>query len=71
MPTKLLKGRYFLVTEDEAKATRGSQYKDHWSQARGVYVLGFVTYTVNRSMDTRNLTANDHTDSTSSILFTV
>lgn len=42
MPTELLKGRYFLITEDEAKATWGDQHKDYWSQARGGYVLGYA-----------------------------
>ncbi|KAH8760345.1 hypothetical protein F5883DRAFT_425813, partial [Diaporthe sp. PMI_573] len=41
---QLVGGRYFLITEDEAKATWGAEYKDYWSQARGGYVLGLDVF---------------------------
>jgi hypothetical protein len=72
MPTKSLKGRYFLITEDEAKATWGAEYKGYWSQARGGYVLGYANYvSLKRLLSTWHLMANNHADSTSSTHFTV
>jgi len=71
MPTKSLKGRYFLITEDEAKATWGAEYKDYWSQARGGYVLGCANYVpLKRLLSIWDLMANDYADWTSSTRFT-
>jgi hypothetical protein len=35
-------GRYFLISEEEAKATWGADYKSYWSYSRGGYVAGYV-----------------------------
>ncbi|KAK2595877.1 hypothetical protein N8I77_013669 [Diaporthe amygdali] len=41
---QLVGGRYFLITEEEAKATWGTDYRDYWSEARGGYVLGLDVF---------------------------
>ncbi|KAI1842108.1 hypothetical protein JX266_011641 [Neoarthrinium moseri] len=41
---QLVGGRYFLITEQEAKATWGPDYRGYWSQARGGYVLGLDVF---------------------------
>lgn len=38
---RLVGGRYFLISEDEARATWGDdEYRDYWSWDRGGYVAG-------------------------------